>query len=45
VEDTPLIFDTHRKESWYVSTAEVLTEIGAPARATPEEVERFAKGA
>lgn len=43
VEDTPLIFDTHRKESWYVSTAEVLTEIGAPASAAPEEVERFAK--
>jgi len=43
VERLPLIFDTHRKESWYVSTAEILTEIGAPARAMPEEVERFAK--
>ncbi len=43
VEGLPLIVDTRRKESWYVSTAEVLTEIGAPARATPEEVERFAK--
>jgi hypothetical protein len=43
IDSTPLIFDTYRKESWFVSTAEALTEIGAPARATPEEVERFAK--
>ena len=39
----PLIFDTHRKESWYVSTAELLTEIRAPASVTPEEIGRFAK--
>ncbi len=43
VDRLPLIFDTHRKESWYVSTAELLTEISAPASTTPEEVERFAK--
>ncbi len=43
VDGLALIFDTHRKESSYVSTAELLTEILAPARATPEEVERFAK--
>lgn len=39
----PLIFDTHRKESAYVSTVELLTEIVAPASVTPEEVVRFAK--
>lgn len=43
VDGLPLIFDTHRKESWYVSTAELLTEIGAPASVTPAEVDRFAK--
>lgn len=43
VDGLPLIFDTHRKERWYVSTAELLTEIGAPASTTPEEVERFRK--
>lgn len=43
VDGLPLIFDTHRKETWYVSTAELLTEINAPASTTPEEVERFAK--
>lgn len=43
VEGVPLIFDTHRKESWFVSTAELLTEINAPASTTPEEVDRFAK--
>lgn len=43
VEGLPLIFDTHRKDSWFVSTAELLTEIHAPATATPDEVERFAK--
>ncbi len=39
----PLIFDTHRKEAWFVSTVEVLTETIAPAAASPEEVARFAK--
>jgi hypothetical protein len=43
VDGMPLIFDTHRKEASYVSTAELLTEIVAPASATPEEVARFAK--
>lgn len=43
VDGLPLIFDTHRKESWFVSTAELLTEIGAPASTTPGEVERFGK--
>lgn len=43
VDGHPLIFDTHRKESWYVSTAELLTEIGAPASTTAGEVDRFAK--
>ncbi len=43
VDGLPLIFDTHRKGAAYVSTAELLTEIGAPATAAPEEVERFAK--
>lgn len=43
VDGLPLIFDTHRKEAWYVSTAELLTEINAPASTTPEEVERFVK--
>ena len=43
VDGLPLIFDTHRKESWFVSTAELLTEINAPASTTPEEVDRFAK--
>ncbi|HLE54114.1 MAG TPA: hypothetical protein VI999_02575 [Thermoplasmata archaeon] len=39
----PLIFDTHRKDAWFVSTVEVLTEILAPATTTPEEVARFSK--
>lgn len=43
VDGMPLIFDTHRKESSYVSTVELLTEIVAPASVTPEEVARFAK--
>jgi hypothetical protein len=43
VDGLPLIFDTHRKESWFVSTVEVLTETIAPAAVTPEEVARFAK--
>ncbi len=43
MEGLPLIFDTHRKESWFVSTVEVLTETVAPASVTPEEVARFAK--
>ena len=43
VDALPLIFDTHRKETWYVSTAELLTEIVAPASVTPDEVARFAK--
>jgi hypothetical protein len=43
VDGMPLIFDTHRKEQWFVSTVEVLTEIVAPATATPEEVARFSK--
>lgn len=43
VDGLPLIFDTHRKESWFVSTAELLTEIVAPASVTPDEVARFAK--
>ncbi len=43
VDGLPLIFDTHRKESVFVSTVEVLTEIVAPASVTPEEVARFAK--
>lgn len=43
VDGLPLIFDTHRKESSFVSTAEILTEIVAPASVSPEEVARFAK--
>ncbi len=43
VDGLPLIFDTHRKDASYVSTAELLTEILAPAAVTPEEVARFAK--
>ncbi|MEK6987968.1 MAG: hypothetical protein AABX97_07735 [Candidatus Thermoplasmatota archaeon] len=43
VDGMPLIFDTHRKEQWFVSTVEVLTEIVAPATATREEVARFSK--
>jgi hypothetical protein len=43
VDGMPLIFDTHRKESWFVSTVEVLTETIAPAAVTPEEVARFTK--
>ncbi len=43
VDGLPLIFDTHRKESSFVSTVEVLTEIVAPASVTPEQVARFAK--
>ena len=43
VDGLPLIFDTHRKESWFVSTVELLTEVVAPANVTPEEVARFAK--
>lgn len=39
----PLIFDTHRKGSSFVSTVELLTEIVAPASVTPEEIARFAK--
>lgn len=43
VDGLPLIFDTHRKEGSFVSTVEILTEIVAPARVTPEEVARFGK--
>ncbi len=43
VEGMPLIFDTHRKDSSFVSTVEVLTETIAPAAVTPDEVARFAK--
>lgn len=43
VDGLPLIFDTHRKESHFVSTVELLTETVAPAGVTPEEVARFAK--
>src|SRR5574337_962720 len=43
VDGVPLIFDTHRKEASYVSTAEILTETVAPAGVTPEEAARFAK--
>ena len=43
VDGTPLIFDTHRKDAWFVSTVEILTETIAPAAVTPEEVARFAK--
>ena len=43
VDGLPLIFDTHRKDTWFVSTVEILTEIMAPASATPEAVARFAK--
>lgn len=43
VEGLPLIFDTHRKDAWFVSTVEVLTEVVAPASVTPEQVARFAK--
>lgn len=43
VDGLPLIFDTHRKETWFVSTAEVLTEVVAPASVTPEAVARFGK--
>jgi hypothetical protein len=43
IDALPLIFDTHRKETWYVSTVELLTEIVAPASVTPDEVARFAK--
>lgn len=43
VDGLSLIFDTHRKESWFVSTVEFLTEIVAPASVTPDEVARFAK--
>lgn len=39
----PLIFDTHRKDESFVSTVEILTEVVAPATATPEEVARFSK--
>ena len=39
----PLIFDTHRKESWFVSTVEILTETIAPASVSREEVARFGK--
>lgn len=43
VDGLPLIFDTHRKESWFVSTLEILTETVAPAATSPEDVARFAK--
>ncbi|HII40043.1 MAG TPA: hypothetical protein HA326_02375 [Thermoplasmata archaeon] len=43
VDGMPLIFDTHRKDAWFVSTVEILTETIAPAAVTPEEVARFAK--
>ena len=43
VNRLPLIYDTHRKESAFVSTVEILTETIAPAAVTPDEVARFAK--
>ena len=42
VDGLPLIFDTHRKDTWFVSTVEILTETIAPAVVSPEEVARFA---
>ena len=43
VDGLPLIFDTHRKGVWFVSTVEILTEVVSPASVTPEQVARFAK--
>ena len=43
VDGLPLIFDTHRKSEWFVATAEVLTEVIAPVRTTPDAVARFSK--
>ena len=43
VDGLPLIFDTHRKDRWFVSTVEILTEVVAPASVSPEAVARLAK--
>ncbi len=43
VDGTPVISDTHRKERWYVSTVEVLTEVARTVRISRHEVESFAR--
>jgi len=45
VDGTPLIFDTHRKDGMHVSTAELLTEVVKPVRATTGEVDGFRRKA
>ena len=45
VDGTPLIFDTHRKDGMHVSTAELLTEVVRPVRATTREVVGFCRKA
>src|SRR3972149_6665057 len=45
VDGTPLIFDTHRKDGMHVSTAELLTEVVKPIRATTGEIDGFRRKA
>lgn len=45
VDGLPLIFDTHRKDLWYVSSVEILTEVGVPPRVQPGDVRAFSRAA
>lgn len=45
VDGVPLIFDTHRKDGKYVSTAELLTEILEPLRVSRARVEELGRAA
>ncbi len=41
----PYIFDTHRKDGFYVATVELLTELAAPVRIVRDRVDRFGRDA
>lgn len=43
VDGLPLIFDTHRKDRWFVSSVEILTEAVRPADVSAEAVDRFSR--
>ncbi len=44
-DDSPYIFDTHRKGTRYVATIELLTEVVQPIRVARDSVDRFRRDA
>jgi hypothetical protein len=45
VDGLPLIFDTHRKDSWYVSSVEMLTEVRKAVAVPSSALGRFVRAA